>query len=381
MNRLRIVSFALLLSIAPLVFSQSMELEPVADRDFTFVPLEGAGFGFDFLALFGGTIKPNFSMYKQLLGDTYTIGTAVLSVTPYANGYWPYDADGNFLAGGSHLTDPNSLYKQLANSLSFTLYQGLHSDFSQGIPSLINQLYLYTGYTAYFNYYYQDSSPDTYLFNSNQPDKDGWFGNVLKIGIAYNDVLHNRLINVKSGFFGQVQFEWAPRELFNDIYGLSDFTRLTAVVNSNIPLVQDKDFSMYLYHHTGFDITSGNYVPVAYLFNMAHNTIRGGLLLNAPMHFSNTIELRGSFPSLFEPGMMPGFVLVWDYGLYSTTDYQFNFDQYASSLGAAFVVHLDLSSLVPNMTGAILDMQLGTVYDVGQKQFKFHFNMTLPQLY
>jgi hypothetical protein len=367
----------LLLGLVSLVYAEDEALPSPPERDFSQTVLQYSGFGFNGLALLSGTIQPNYTAFDRLLGDTYTLVTAILSVSPYTNGYWPYAADGTALTGGAELTDSNTVYKQLLSSFALTVYQGLYSDLSEGMAPSLNQLYVYAGYTAYFSYNYRDLSPGTYLFNSSHPEKDGWFGNVINVGIGYNDIQYNRALNIKDGFMGTVRLDWAPRALFNDLLGISDFTRLTAVLNSNIPLVADQDFSMYFFHKTGFDSTSAQNLPLN-LQNIGHNLNRATSVPTAPMHLSNTFELRASFPSLFEPGMMPGLVLFWDYNLYSSPDYQFSFDRYRSALGAAVVVHLDLSSLVPNFAAAV-DLQLGAVYEIYQGQAKFHFSMNLPE--
>lgn len=360
-------------------------IQEIPERDFTFQPIDGFGFGTDFLKLLGLDLNVNLSGYKQLLGNNYTFFTAGVDVLPLGGGYWPYNAQGMKLSPDAVMTDPHTSYKQYAMKWDFTLYQGLYYDINQPIAQYINVLNLYSGYTGYFTHSYKDSNTDAYFFKSQLEERDSWLAHVLKTGIMYNDIKLNRLINVKKGLGAQIQAEWAPKFLGNDAVGLTDFTRLSAAANINIPLVSLRDFSLYLYERAGMDILWGSYVPAAASYGLAalphtigYGSVRGSILWDAPMHAVHTLEIRGSFPTLFEPGLMPGFNIFWDLGLYSNESYSFAADKAVNSLGLCFVLHMDSASIIPNIA-AILDLQAGFVYSFQTNNGTFYFGMSLPQ--
>ncbi len=365
--------------------TEKREIPEIPERDFTFKPIDGFGFGTDFLKLLGLDLNVNFSGYKQLLGTNYTFFSAGVDVMPLSGGYWPYTADGKKLNSTEVMTDPSTSFKQYAMKWDFTLYQGLYYDIDQPIAQYINVLNLYAGYTGYFTRSYTGSNENAYFFKSQLEERESWLGQILKTGIMYNDIKINRLINVKKGLGAQIQAEWAPKFLCNDAAGITDFTRLSAAENINIPLVSLRDFSLYLYDRIGMDILWGSYIPAAASYGLAAlphtigcGSIRGSILWDALMHGVHTLELRGSFPTLFEPGLMPGFNLFWDLGLYSNESYSFTADQTVNSLGLCFVLHMDSASIIPDVA-AILDLQMGFVYSFQTNNGTFYFGMNLPQ--
>jgi hypothetical protein len=355
---------------------------PVAEgTDFSFVPIEGPSFQMNPAKLFG--LDPNIGLawFKQLFGDTYSYAVAMIDVAPLAQGFWPCRADGSRIPDSELAGEARTTWRMLQTGWNLTVYQGLLHDPAR--PLKLNIINLFAGYSGYWNLHYLDQTPDSYLFASNQADRAGWLAHILRFGVMFDDTDTNRLFNTKRGSAGQVQLEWAPRALGNDILGVSDFSRLSATLSHNLPLVGTKDFSAYLFQRTGFDLYWGDSQPLAAHYGQAglaatgSGSIRGGVLPDGTMHLTSCLDIRGSFPTAFEAGIMPGFSVFWDCGLYDDRDYQLSFDRLASSIGANAVVHLDSATILP--FSMILDLQLGVAYDLRRGLASFQFGMNLPQ--
>jgi len=358
------------------VYGQS-SVPPLAETELDIKLPEGISIGPDFLKLLSGDLNMNLYIYKEYLPMKYSLLHSSVDLIPYTDGYWPYHRDGSKVATQNLFTDPLTSYKQLVTRWELTLYQGLYRNPEKPMSAYLNQWNLYLGYTGNYTQPYLNSNPEAYLLQDPEIE-DAWLGNIVKTGLLFYDVRNNRLINTRKGISGQLQLEWAPRELANDLMGVSDFLRLSCSISGNIPLVERRKFSLYLFQRAGWDRIWGEDLPPAASFGIAslpfsagYGSVRGAILWNSPWHGTTVLELRGSFPTLFEPGMMPGFSLFWDFGMTE--------EQRENALGASFVVHLDAASIIPHMTAAQLDLQFGSNYSFQSEDFMFYFNMVLPQ--
>ncbi len=348
------------------------------DADFEFQPSLGTFFQMDPTGLFNLTLSPGILFMHRFIGDTFTYLLVMASVAPYASLIWPHRADGTRVdASSADFT--NALYKQGMYGLSATLYQGIWYDGDR--PELGNIINIFLGYSAFYSDNYETVKPDAFIHAGARPDKDTWFGTILKTGIAFKDVSVNRLFNTRRGTEGQVGFDWAPLELGNDILGRTDFSRISAYVSTSFPLLENKSVSLSLHQKTSFEIKWGNDIPVAAHYGAAAASgmaaVRQTLIPDGLMQGICSVNSRIFFPTAFESGMMPGFTIFCDFGLYDDYDYRFSFSRFLCTAGGAFVVHLDSSSIIP--MSMLMDMNIGARYDFGDKKPFFYFEMSLLQ--
>ncbi len=332
--------------------------------------------GFNVLALMGGSLEPSLNLYATPWGTRFSLLSLTLKGN-YGYGFWYRYEDGSRI-------DPQgpdamrALWRQLYASWTLSYSQGLipHPE-----PVKIGQdlLSLSLAYTGIYSRKNPNASPDSFVYAMSRPDAGlDVLENQIVLSLDINDYKASKLFNTREGFIGSLSLVAAPREFFNDAFGLSDYYKLKLDVRNYIPIVKKPLFSMYLYENLAYDIASGNYLPMQDSFSAARSPrpVRGAPLFDGLSHLSHQLELRMSFPNAFDSGVMPGFNIYYDCGLYDDYDYVFNFNRFAQALGMNFVMHMDSMAILP--ISAQLDLQFGLSYDLGKNKPSFNFELFFP---
>lgn len=216
-------------------------------------------------------------------------------------------------------------------------FLGWNADFSQSL--LLNRndesvISVFIGYWGRLDNRYDDQAESTMFLADPLPDDyEGQLLNSLRTGLAFGRVRTVDESPVLEGFDGEVTFEWAPRALFNEFFGIADYTRVTARTRAFHPLLagggtrEDSRIGLYAGIHAIADYTSGNHVPVLVRSSFGGRSGRTGLAGTVrgyePGRFDSIakaaggLELRLVGPKTGSAAFMPGAVLYLDGGYYA----------------------------------------------------------------
>ena len=154
--------------------------------------------------------------------------------------------------------------------------------FSQGLiddpRKKTDLLYFSIFYKGVREWYYEDRDV---FFKGDRADKDGLLQNSVVFELAVDSVLNDRESGMKSGFFTNFTFEYAPNEFFNSYLGDADFRKYYAQFKFFVPMHEFKEEShfacLYFGNSTMFDYVTGSEIPIYARHHIGSLTVYGGL--------------------------------------------------------------------------------------------------------
>ena len=154
--------------------------------------------------------------------------------------------------------------------------------FSQGLiddpRKKTDLVYFSIFYKGVREWYYEDHDV---FFQGDRADKDGLLQNSVVLELAVDSVLNDHESGMKSGFFTNFTFEYAPNEFFNNYLGDADFRKYYAQFKFFVPLHEFKEEShfscIYFGNSSMFDYVTGSEVPIYARHHIGSLTVYGGL--------------------------------------------------------------------------------------------------------
>ncbi|MCL2293863.1 MAG: hypothetical protein FWC36_03250 [Spirochaetes bacterium] len=219
------------------------------------------------------------------------------------------------------------------------IYSELHSTWGLGIEQGLlwnhktnrNLLSLFLKYRTMrvwkFDAPWQESS---ILFDSSRPDRHGVLYNTFIASLIYDNILFSRETGLFKGLFAELSAEIAPPWFFNNIVGISDFTKIFANVRYFHPIYESRANTpiraIYLANSIGLDYSFGNNIPLyvrqTYGINR-HIPASGGMVrgfenrrFDSEIKIINNFDIRFIMPKVKTAAgrkiLRPGFLAFFD---------------------------------------------------------------------
>ncbi len=216
-------------------------------------------------------------------------------------------------------------------------FLGWNADFSRSLLLNVNDESIFSvfiGYWGRLDSRYDGQAESTMFLADPLPhDYQGQLLNSLRTGLEFGRVRTVNASPVLEGFDGEITLEWAPREFFNEFFGIADYTRVTARSRAFLPFLagggtrEDSRIGLYAGVHAIADYTSGEHVPVLVRSSFGGRSGRAGLAGTVrgyePGRFDSIVKAAGGLelrlvgPKTGAAAFMPGAVLYLDGGYYA----------------------------------------------------------------
>lgn len=211
------------------------------------------------------------------------------------------------------------------NRWTFIWDAGIEQDLSRSPDLLVAPFIFYRGMR---NTNLADPGEKPLILKSQRPDATAILMNVLLFGGYVDGVTENEEYATKSGIYGEASAAYAPPWLANDIVGTSDFTRWNLTLNGFLPMAtfESPKAGAYLAGFLAADWVTGEAIPHIVRSSIGGLDPRdalGGAVrgvdaqrFDATVKVAANLEGRIAFTDLFDPWIVPGFVVYVDGGYY-----------------------------------------------------------------
>ena len=213
-------------------------------------------------------------------------------------------------------------------------------------------------YQGQLNHPFRDD--DSAFFQSGRPEVGGSLRGSIIGGLAYSDVITDRVTRLRQGFRAEATYEWGPPFLHNQVVSVADFTRATVSARGYLPLYQAPPvdernrFSAYLGTYAAVDFAAGPQIPLSIRRTVGGRTPRyapGGSVrgydagrFDSTFKAIGNVDARMHLPAIIIPEIIPGFVVYTDAGYFldteTTSPIDSQNDGFLVSSGAGFFIDL-----------------------------------------
>ncbi len=170
-----------------------------------------------------------------------------------------------------------------------------------------------------------------FIFQGSEANRLGFWENSFFAALNYDNVAFDQDTALKSGLAGNASIEWAPGWDWNQVFGRSDYGRVSANLSAYMPLLKSRQACIYLGERLVGDALFGSEIPydrrilmnvgpVAWLISYPGTgyILRGVEpgRFDAKLKLVNNFDIRLTLPGIFGRVCIPEIVAFFDVGFW-----------------------------------------------------------------
>ncbi len=244
---------------------------------------------------------------------------------------------------------------------------------------LYSMIFVKTMYTKFMPGSTSANSP--ILYETDYPDRTGFFETSLYTGLYLDLVRYNTTIQTAHGVAGEVSLDWTPGLGLNKILGSAEYLRMNLTARGFYTFLESDKFGLYLAERVIADVLLGNEASISAfarrnigaldVFGGAGGTVRGMEegRYDSFVKLVNNLDLRFTMLPLFGSIVVPELFAFFDAGFVDNFDYAVNFTDGLYSTGAGLFINLSLGG------ATLFDIGYYVSYSITEKRLNL-FNLS-----